>query len=79
MSANLRAVPWFAEMEPWGGELGGVVVEEGSGDMRTLPKGAKAEGVSRTAFVIMMEEGAIFEVCREVGRALHLGCRFTSL
>lgn len=79
MSANLRAVPWFAEMEPWGGELGGVVVEEGSGDMKTLPKGAKAEGVSGTAFVVMMEEGAIFEVFKAVGRALHLDCRSTSL
>ena len=60
MSANLRAVPWFAAIEPWGEELGGVVVEEGSGDMKTSPKGAKAEGVSGTAFTVMTEEDAIF-------------------
>ena len=59
-SANLRAVPWFAAMKPWGGELGGVVVEEGIGDMKTLPKGAKAEGVSGTAFTVMTEEDGIF-------------------
>ena len=53
-------MPWFAAMEPSGGELGGVVVEEGSGDMKTLPKGAKAEGLSGTAFTVMTEEDAIF-------------------
>ena len=66
MSPNLRAVPWFAEMEPWGGELGGVVVEEGSGDMKTSPKGAKAEVVSGTALAVMTEEVAIAEVIRAV-------------
>ena len=65
MSANLRAVPWFAAIEPWGGELGGVVVE-GSGDLKTSPKGAKAEGVSGTAFTEMTEESAIFEVFKAV-------------
>lgn len=57
----LRAVPWFAKTEPRGGEVGGVVVVDGSGEIRTLPKGAKAEGVSWTAWMVMVEEGAIVE------------------
>lgn len=59
MSENLRAVPWFAEMEPRGGEAGGVVVVEGNGEIRTVPKGAKAEGVSGTASTVMVAEAAI--------------------
>lgn len=61
MSEILRAVPWFAEMEPRGGEVGGVVVVDGSGEVRTWPKGAKAEGVSGTASMVMLDEDAIVE------------------
>lgn len=59
MSGNLRAVPWFAEMEPRGGGVGGVVVAEESGEIRTVPKGAKAEGVRGTVSTVMVDEGAI--------------------
>lgn len=58
---NLRAVPWFAEMEPLGGGFGGVEVEEGSGEVRTEPKGSKDEGMSGTALMVMVDEGAIAE------------------
>lgn len=61
MSAYLRAVPWFAETEPWGGEAGGEVVVEGRGEIRTVPNGAKAEGVSGMASMVMVDEGAIVE------------------
>ena len=61
MSENLRAVPWFAETKPGGGGAGGVVVVGGSGEVRTVPKGAKAEGVSGTASMVTVDEGAIFE------------------
>ena len=61
MLENLRAVPWFAEMEPWGGEVGGVVAVEGSREFRTAPKGSNAEGVSEMALIVMMDEGAIVE------------------
>ena len=53
------AVPWFAETVPWGGEVGGVVVVEDSGEIRTVPNGAKAEGVSGMASIVMVDEGAI--------------------
>ena len=62
MLENLRAVPWFAEMEPGGGEVGGVVAVEGSGELRTAPKGSKAEDVSGTALIVMVDEGAIVEI-----------------
>ena len=61
MLENLRAVPWFAEMEPWGGEVGEVVTVEGSGELRTAPKGSKAEGVSEMALIVILDEGAIVE------------------
>lgn len=61
MSENLRAVPWFAETKPRGGEVGGVVVVEESGEIRTVPKGAKAESVSGMASMVMVDEGAIVE------------------
>ena len=57
----LRAVLWLAKTEPRGGEVGGVVVVGGSGVIKTLPKGAKAEGVSGTAWMVTVEEGAIVE------------------
>lgn len=62
MLGNLRAVPWFAEMEPRGGEEGGVVVVEGSGEVRMVPKGSKAEGVRGVALMVMLDEGAIVEI-----------------
>ena len=58
---NLRAVPWFAETEPLGGEVGGVVVVEESGEIRTVPNGAKADDVRGTALTVMVDEGAIVE------------------
>lgn len=58
---NLRAVPWFAETEPLGGEVGGVVVVEESGEIRTVPYGAKADDVRGTASTVMVDEGAIVE------------------
>lgn len=61
MPENLRAVPWFAETEPQGGEAGRVVVVDGSGVIRTVPKGAKAAGVSRTASMERVDKGAIVE------------------
>ena len=59
MSGNLRAVPWFAERKPRGGEVGGVVVVEESGEIRTVPKGAKPEGVSGTTSMMLVDDGAI--------------------
>lgn len=61
MLGNLRAVPWLAETEPWGGDLGGVVVEGEKGEIRMLPKGSKAEGVIGTASMVIVDEGAIVE------------------
>ena len=61
ISENLRAVPWFAKREPRGGDVGGAVVVEESGDIRTVPKGAKSEGVSGTASIVTMDDGAIVE------------------
>lgn len=61
MSEYLRAVPWFAETESRGGGVGGVVVVEERGEVRTVPKGAKAEGVSGTDSMVMVDEVAIVD------------------
>lgn len=62
MFENLRAVSWFADTEPGGGELGGVVVEGERGEVRTVPKGSKAEGVRGRVLMVMVDEGGIAEV-----------------
>lgn len=61
MLGNLRAVPWLAETEPRGGELGGVVVEGEKGEIRMVPKGSKTEGVIGTVSMVIMDEAAIVE------------------
>ena len=61
MSENLRAVPWFAEMEPEGGGRGGVVEEGGRGEERTVPKRAKSVGTRGTAWILMVCKDAIVE------------------
>lgn len=62
MFGNLRAVLWLAETEPRGGELGGVVMVEGRGEDRMVPKGSKAEEVSGRVLTVMVDESAIVEV-----------------
>lgn len=57
MSENLRAVPWFARVEPLGrGDEGMVVVVGGSGGVMTVPKGAKTAGVRGSASMVIFGE-----------------------
>ena len=62
MLENLWAVPGLASMEGGGGAVGGVEMVEGSGELSTAPKGSKAEDVSETALIVMVDEGAIVEI-----------------
>ncbi len=57
MFEYLSAVPWFAGTEPMGGVWGSVVVDGGSGELMTVPKGAKASEVMGVAWIRMLGEG----------------------
>ena len=57
MFEYLRAVPWFAGMEPRGGVGGRVVVEGGRGEVMMVPKGEKDEEVRGRARMLMLGDG----------------------
>ena len=57
MFGYLRAVFWFAGMEPRGGVGGRVVVVGERGEVMMVPKGEKDEGVRGVAWMVMLGEG----------------------
>ena len=57
MFEYLRAVPWFAGMEPRGGVGGRVVVEGERGEVMMVPKGEKEDEVRGRAWMVGLGEG----------------------
>ena len=57
MSEYLSAVPWLAGTDPTGGVVGRVVVDGESGELATVPKGAKASAVKVVAWMATLGEG----------------------